>query len=68
MKTEETTDREEWWAEMNDYKCDVWTSNDRPAGQGGKTVQETFLRNVWDERDEEVESLREEITCCLNEF
>lgn len=67
MKTEETKDEKEWLAKTNDYN---WTlsENQMTARLVREEMQEIFLRNVWDERSEEVESLREEITCCLNEF
>lgn len=67
MKTEETKDRKEWRAEMNDYNW-ILSENQMTEWLVMEEMQEIFLRNVWDERIEEVESLREEITRCLNEF
>lgn len=67
MKTEETKAGKEWLAKKNDYNW-VMSGNQMTDWLVREEIQKTSLRNAWDERDEEVESLREEITWCLNEF
>lgn len=65
-----------WWPNWLKCSSDViveswwWANLLRTSDKCLKTLEAALLRNVWDETDEEEESVREreEITCCLDVF